>query len=89
MIDALIVILLIIIIFFLFYRTFNKSENNDAIEIQKKNLEIDNLKHKLENQNNNEERLKTVFQNLSNEILKKNSKEFKQQNAEQIENILK
>ena len=70
MIDALIVILLIIIIFFLFYRTFNKSENNDAIEIQKKNLEIDNLKHKLENQNNNEERLKTVFQNLSNEILK-------------------
>ena len=89
MIDALIVILLIIIIFFLFYRTFNKSENNDAIEIQKKNLEIDNLKQKLENQNNNEERLKTVFQNLSNEILKKNSKEFKQQNAEQIENILK
>ena len=67
MIDALIVILLIIIIFFLFYITFNKSENNDAIEIQKKNLEIDNLKQKLENQNNNEERLKTVIQNLSNE----------------------
>ena len=53
MIDALIVILLIIIIFFLFFRTFNKSENNDVIEIQKKNLEIDNLKQKLENQKNN------------------------------------
>ena len=80
MIDALIVILLIIIIFFLFYRTFNKSENNDVIEIQKKNLEIDNLKQKLENQNNNEERLKTVFQNLSNEILKKNLAKLGQMN---------
>tara|TARA_A100001015_G_C14978131_1_gene708235 strand:- start:167 stop:1372 length:1206 start_codon:yes stop_codon:yes gene_type:complete len=70
-------------------RTYQEEISNLRIKLAVKDQEIKILKDKLLSEKDREARLTTEFENLSFKILEQNSKKFQEQNAEQLESILR
>ena len=70
-------------------RTYQEEVSNLRIKLAVKDQEIKILKDKLLSEKDREARLTTEFENLSFKILEQNSKKFQEQNAEQLESILR
>ena len=70
-------------------RTYQEKVSNLRIKLAVKDQEIKILKDKLLSEKDREARLTTEFENLSFKILEQNSKKFQEQNAEQLESILR
>ena len=97
--DVILVSLLLSILLILIFRvrkgnpsaigTYQEEISDLRIKLAVKDQEIKILNDKLLSEKDREARLTTEFENLSFKILEQNSKKFQEQNAEQLESILR